>query len=110
MQQRRHTGQQQKAAADEVGEKAYVTSREYTTDVYRLYDKTRGEHIYTANEVEKAALLEAGWVDEGVVYGQAKKLKIEKVPGESNRPGPYVIELRLIWDSYSVSESSFWLL
>lgn len=55
-------------AADEVGEKAYVTSREYTTDVYRLYDKTRGEHIYTANEVEKAALLDAGWVDEGVAF------------------------------------------
>lgn len=55
-------------AEDAVGEKAYVTSREYTTDVYRLYDVTRGEHIYTANEVEKAALIEAGWVDEGVSF------------------------------------------
>ena len=31
---------------------------------YRLYDRTRGEHIYTYNSAERAALIKAGWVEE----------------------------------------------
>lgn len=31
---------------------------------YRLYDKTRGEHIYTYNSAERAALIQAGWKEE----------------------------------------------
>ena len=31
---------------------------------YRLYDRTRGEHIYTYNSLERAALLKSGWKEE----------------------------------------------
>ena len=31
---------------------------------YRLYDRTRGEHIYTYNALERAALLKSGWKEE----------------------------------------------
>lgn len=34
--------------------------------MYRLYNRTSGEHLYTADKVEKEALKTLGWADEGV--------------------------------------------
>ncbi|MEE3481356.1 MAG: hypothetical protein VZQ80_05165 [Lachnospiraceae bacterium] len=49
----------------------YVPHGIATTVVYRLYDRSRGEHIYTTSEGEKDALVKAGWAFEGVSFRSA---------------------------------------
>lgn len=39
--------------------------------VYRLYDKSRGEHVYTTNSSERDFLVKAGWRYEGVSFTTA---------------------------------------
>lgn len=34
--------------------------------MYRLYNRWTGEHLYTASQSERASLVRAGWIDEGV--------------------------------------------
>ena len=35
---------------------------------YRLYDKTRGEHVYTISATERDMLVKAGWIYEGEAF------------------------------------------
>lgn len=48
-----------------------------TVDMYRLYNKNTGEHLYTADIVEKNHLSDIGWRYEGVGW---------KAPVKSDRP------------------------
>ena len=36
-----------------------------TATMYRLYNPNSGEHFYTASSVERQAVIDAGWDDEG---------------------------------------------
>lgn len=37
-----------------------------TETMYRLYNPNSGEHFYTSSDVERSAVVAAGWIDEGV--------------------------------------------
>lgn len=45
-------------------------------DVYRLYNPNSGMHHYTLGEGERAALIEAGWNDEGIAWKAPKSAEI----------------------------------
>lgn len=57
----------------------YVTIKEHTVPLYRMYNPNSGEHFYTENSFERDSLVKAGWNYEGVaeespiktVYNQA---------------------------------------
>lgn len=36
--------------------------------IYRLYNRSSGEHFYTSNEAEKDYLVTLGWVYEGIAW------------------------------------------
>ena len=64
---------------DEI-EKEFTIKKEAkpaTTDIYRVYNPNSGEHVYTKSASEKAALVKAGWKDEGLAW---------KSPAKSNTP------------------------
>lgn len=47
---------------------APVTVPKVGAPVYRVYNTDTGEHFYTVNDGERAALLGDGWTDEGVAW------------------------------------------
>lgn len=53
------------------------TLEDATVDMYRLYNKNTGEHLYTADVVEKNHLADIGWRYEGIGW---------KAPVKSDRP------------------------
>lgn len=48
------------------GSAAWYDRRAGLAPLYRLYDRRRGDHLYTASAAERGAMLAAGWHDEGV--------------------------------------------
>lgn len=54
-----------------------VSAASSGVDMYRLYNKTSGEHFYTANAAEKSNLISAGWKYEGIGW---------VAPAKSNTP------------------------
>lgn len=48
-----------------------------TVDMYRMYNKKSGEHLYTADEAEKNHLMTVGWRYEGIGW---------QAPAKSERP------------------------
>lgn len=57
----------------------YVTIKEHTVPLYRMYNPNSGEHFYTENSFERDSLVKTGWNYEGIseespiktVYNQA---------------------------------------
>jgi hypothetical protein len=43
-----------------------ISIPEGTVDVYRLYNKNNGQHMFTTSKSEKSALAKSGWTDEGI--------------------------------------------
>ena len=37
-----------------------------TVEMQRLYNPNSGEHFYTSSDVERSAVVAAGWIDEGI--------------------------------------------
>ena len=57
---------------DEEHELFDIEKKDVAIDMYRLYNRSSGEHFYTAVEGEKDVLVSAGWVYEGIGW-QAPK-------------------------------------
>ena len=52
-----------------------VTVMENTVDVYRLYNASTGEHLYSKSAAERDALVAAGWKNEGTAWQAPVKSK-----------------------------------
>jgi N-acetylmuramoyl-L-alanine amidase len=71
------TGHEANDTSDLVGQ-ASVSATEITSiNMFRLYNRYSGEHLYTADRVERASLVSVGWTYEGVGW---------QAPSISNTP------------------------